>query len=235
MEENEVVIQNTETDNTDEVLKSVSDDILKKQKRKTRIFCLVVCFLTLVLSVLVIIAGVVKTDTKPYFINEPLRFEIKTDGTTKMLENDDEKYDEFYNLYLDSFKLSYLTGLFTNSVGPYQIKETSTNFYSTYSNDVGTGMNTNLSNMVGNNYIHIHYLETQKMYNADGSAYYSKLYTREHELTYVDIYLPFSSNDSLSSTTFYFGTKKDESGTPKITTITVNANTSKLYNFAYDL
>ena len=234
MEEKEVIAQVAENDNTDDVLKSVSDDVLRKQKRKTKIFCLVICIFTLIFSILVIVAGVVQADTKPYFINEPLRFEIKTDGTTKMIDDDNEKYEEFYQLYLDSFKLSYLTGLFTNSVGPYQIKETSTNFYSSYSNDVGTGMNTNLSNMVGNNYIHLYYLETQKVYNADGSIYYSKSYARNYELTYVDVYLPIYSNDALSSTTFYFGTKKD-AGNPKITTITVNANTSKLYEFAANL
>ena len=149
-----------------------------------------------------------------------------------VVATDTEGYKEFYNKYLDSFKISHLTGIFTGSLGGYQISETQTNFYNTYSEGVGRGMSSTLSSNVGSNYIHLYYLNKQKVYKADKTVYYSTTFQRNYELEYVDVYIPISSTDSLSSTTFYFGTSNQKTSTPKITKITVNGNTSGLYQLA---
>lgn len=234
VETNTEVIQNKPED---EVLQSVSDEYLRKRKRNKIISLSIISAVVFALSIVIITLACVKVDLKPFFIEEASSYQVTLSGnTTKTYVPGDEEYDEFYELYLNTFQTSYLTGIFTGALGAYTVEETaSKDFYSSYENGVGSGMSSSLKTLLGDNYVRLHFGVDQTMYNADGSICYSKRNSNAYELRYSDIYFSLNSENKDSELTFYFGAYCFYDGEvrvkPRIVTITVRANTYALYNF----
>ena len=219
-----------------DILKEINDSYTRNKKRKNMIAFSIISAIVLLFSVLVVTFGAIRINTKPTTFAEPTKFTIKISDNTTSLDPTDDKYDEFYKLYLKSFETSYLTALFTGSLGGYEIKETTDEFYSSYSSNtrVGSGISSSLSGYLGSNYVHLHYAEEQTLYSSNGQAYYSNRNTEDYLLTFFDVYFSPMTENNFGEVTFYIGTygyaKK-----PNITKITVNGNTNALYNFAEEL
>lgn len=216
-----------------DILSEVNDSFLRRKKKKNIIIFSIISAAVILLSALIITFSAIKVNTKPTTISEPTKFDITISGKTTSLDPTDENYDEFYNNFKSSFDISYLTALFTNSLKEYEISETTDSFYSSYSNNVGSGKSSTLSNYLGDDYIHLYYSSEQKICKPNGDVYYSKRNTSKYELKYVDVYFPISSTNLFEEHTFYFGTFGYSS--PRITTISVNANTNNLYKFVKGL
>lgn len=219
-----------------DILKEINDNYMKNKKRKNMIVFSIISALVILFSVLIVTFGAIKINTKPLTFTEPTKFTIKTSQNITSLDPTDEKYDEFYNLYLKAFETSYLTGIFTGSLGGYQIKETTDDFYSSYSTAtrVGSGRSSRLNEYLGDNYIHLHYADAQTLYSSNGQVYYSNRNTEDYSLTFYDVYFSPSAENNFESVTFYIGTY-GYAQKPNITKITVNGNTNSLYKFAEEL
>lgn len=226
----------TQNRSEDEILQSVSDEYIRKRKRKRIISLSIISAIVFALSVIIITLACVKVDLKPFFIEEASSYQVVIKGnTTKTYVSGDENYDEFYDLYLNTFQTSYLTGIFTGALGAYTVEETTQDFYSSYENGVGSGMSSYLKNLVGDNYIRMHFGVDQRIYNADGSICYSKRNSSAYELRYNDVYFSINTEDKDSELTFYFGAycyaDEEVKVKPRITKITIRANTYALYDY----
>lgn len=230
--EEKTVNQNEHVDN---VLKSVSDEILEKRKRKRIITFSILSFVCLALAITIITMSVVKIDLKPYFVEEPNKIEVTINGSSvpTLFMEDTEEYQKTINLYNKSFVTNYLSALFGGEAGAYKIEETTDKFYSTFSDGSGSGMSSVLKNKLGKNYVHFNYNTKQKLFTSDKKPYTSVKYTENYEIEYVDLYFTISSEDTWAETTFYFGSCYNLSN--RIFSITVSANTYSIYNFVNKL
>lgn len=218
----ETVKIETQNENVDNVLKTVSDDVLKKKRKKNRIIFSVISAVVLAISIVIITLSCVKVDLKPFFIEEPSYFEVTLNGkSSALLDSQEESYDELYDLYENSFKISYLSALLIGETDGYKIEETSSSF-------------SNIKSELGDNYVNLHFGAEQKLYNSNGKIYYSIRDTRNYELSYVDVYFPLSTENGVDDLTFYFETT-GYTTEPRITKITIKANTYKLYDFVSNL
>ena len=239
MEENVNLEENTEKqESVDEVIENINEKYKKKRNKRNITIFSIISGLVLAISLVVILLSSLKVDLKPNCIENPTHISAVIDGDTKNIYPDDENYSEFYNKYLSSFKTSYLTAIFTGSLGNYDIEETSDNFYSQSS--TGTGMSTALKNQLGSNYIHLYYANPQTLKTADGKDCYSKRDTTKYLLTFYDVYMPVKDKNQIDEITFYIGTywhvKDTENySNPRLTKITVKGNSTALYNYILDL
>lgn len=227
----EVLVEEQESD----VLKEINDSYLKSKKKKSIIIFSIISAIVIALSAVIIAFSAMKITTKPTTFAEPTKFTVTTSTDTITIDSAHGKYDEFYKLYEDAFKTSYLTAIFTESLGGYNIVETTDEFYGSYSTTtkVGSGKSSTLTNDLGSDYIHLYYMEQQTLHDSNGNVYYSNRNSDDYELSYYDVYFSLSSENKLSELTFYIGTYGYS--TPRITTITVKANTYALYQFVNSL
>lgn len=222
VEENQIV----QDEQIDDVLQSVSDEFLKKKNRKRKITLAIISAVILAFSIVIITLSCVRVDLKPYFIEEPTQFSINIDGKTLYYDSSDENYNEFYSEFLKTFEITYMSAIFTGCLQDYKIVETSSNFYK--NNTVNSAISSDMSSLLGSNYVHLYYIAEQKLYNANGQVCTSK-YNSSQELKYVDIYFPLSTEDQIKDLTFYFGAYGDSQ--PRITKLTIKVNSYSLYNY----
>ena len=232
MAENETQVV-AEEESVDDILQSVSDKILKKKKQRRKITLSIISALVLALAVVIITLACVQVNLKPEFMKPATSYSFTTkDNGTKLYDNNHEKYNEICDNYEDMFKLSYLTAIFTGSLGDYRIEQTNDRFYS--NNESMSGIYSSLESKLGENYLCISYDgNDQYIYNPDGSVCMSKYYST-YKLKYKHVYVALNSEDKIQDTVFYLGAYeegKTEKVSPKIVKIIVKANTSKLYQF----
>ena len=215
-----------------DIIKEINDGYARKKKIKSIILFSIVSSIVLALSAILIAFSAMKINTKPSTIAEPTTFYT---SSNRPINSSD--YDEFYELYLNSFETTYLTGLFTGSLSGYEIKEkTNEYFYNSFNTTtkVGTGMKQTLKDYVGSDYINIHYEEAQTLYKANGEVYKAKANSEKYTITFKDVYLPLSTENKYDDVTFYIGAY-GVTEPPFIITITVKGNTNALYNFVSQL
>ena len=109
-----------------DIFKEINDGYLKKKKKRNIILFSIVSAIVLCLSAVIIAFSAIKINTKPSTITEPTTYELKMSTYKPTIDSDSENYEQFYDLYLNSFETSYLTGLFSGSLAGYQIKESKT-------------------------------------------------------------------------------------------------------------
>lgn len=216
-----------------DALKSVSDEILKKKKRKRKIALAIISFVVLALAVMIITLSLVQINLKPFFIETPARYSLVYEGRVMANYTDGSTdFDDFDSLLNNSFTQPILTGIFNGQLGNYEVlEERGQSFYS--DSESQSGMHSNLTDKVGSTYIQLHYGVEQRIYNKDGSVYYSPIYTNRYDLKYVDIYIPLSENTD--SVTIYFGTYGDHVNSAYISSITIDANISQVYDYVANL
>lgn len=215
----------------EDVMQSVSDEYIAKKKRKRKITYSSILSVLFAIATIIIVMSTIRVDLKPSFVANPTIYEISISGKTETLDEgmaDQERFEEFYKIYNQSFNVSYLTALFTGKLGGYEVNETLNKFYS--NENTQAGMSQSLSDQLGNNYIKLSYATEHTIKNSNGSTYYSD-YNTACELKFEDVYFPLNTEDKDSELTFYFGTTGIGMGYT-ITTITVRANTFALYEFA---
>ena len=220
--------------NFQENYESLNNQYKQNKIKQTKIFLSIFLAFVFVLSTLIITFSCVNYSSRPTFVLQPSYIEVSLDGRTINFDGENDEYDEVFSLYKKSFDYSYLTAIFTGS-RDYKITETTDKFYSSYSNSVGTGMSTTLKNNLGSDYIHFHYVTEQTIYSSNGSVYNTASKTDGSvALTYFDVYFKISAENELNDVTFYFGTL-GIAQQPRITSLTVKANTSKLCNYISEL
>lgn len=221
----------TQNNNVDNILKSVSDDILEKRKKRRMITFSVLSAICLALVITVITMSVVKINLMPYFVQPSTKIEVVVNGEHTATFNktlSEGNYNKLVKEIEDSFDKVYLNALFSGEAGGYGIKETTDKFYSSYSDGVGSGKSSSLSSKLGKNYIHYQYDELQTLKTSKGRNYTSVYATGNNTIEYRDVYFTISQEDEWTETTFYFGSCTNRGN--YTFSITVTANTSGVYS-----
>lgn len=222
----------------DNALKSVSDEILAKKKRKRLITFSIISFICLALVITITTMSVAQTNTKPYFIKPQNTIEVTISGTPTLYEksrNEDE-YNKINATINSSFTTNYLSALFAGETSAYKIEEDkhkNEKFYQSIAGGVGSGKSGTLTNYLGNNYVHFQYSELQTLYLANGREYKSVVVSGSKTIEYKDVYFTISTTDGWSETTFYFGACTNR--TNALLSITVSANTYPIYELVSGL
>ena len=229
MEEKQQVNQSK----VDDVLNSVSDQMLAKKKKKKVITFSILSFVCLALALTFIIMSVVNIDLKPYFIANADKIEITLQNGGAIFLDGEDGYDKVNQKINSSFDTNFLSALFAGEVGSYKITETTDKFYNAFTGGYGTGMSSVLREKLGDNYIHFSYEEKQMLYNANKKPYTSVRSAEEYKIKFVDVYFPISDTNETGDVTFYFGSCEDLAN--RIFSITVKANTYCIFNYVNNL
>lgn len=215
--------------NENSVLDSLNDAYINKKRRIKKSIYSVILSVIFALATIIIVMSSIRVDLKPSFVVDPELYTVCIAGKEKVYEQSNQKFEEFHQIYEDAFNVSYLTALFTGKLGGYKpVEDINSKFY--YTESTKTGMHSDLSKALGNNYIKLSYANQLQIKNADGSVYYSD-YNTTCDLTFEDVYFPLNTEDKDADLTFFFGTTGIGMGYT-ITKITVRANTFALYEFA---
>lgn len=228
-------VKTAQDQNVENVLDLVSDEYLRKKKRNKKIIFSCISAFVLALAIVIITLACVRVDLKPFFLNEPTSIDIHTTEGTYSLAPNDENYSKYNDIFESSFNSTVLTAMFTGNLGAYTInEERSEYFYS--DSDNKTGINSDLSEYLTDNYIHLYYSQPQSLKNADGSQYYSRFSSRTGAMYFKDVYFNITDTDNEEELTFYIGGYTTREGysdnRAQIVKISVRANTYRLYQLA---
>lgn len=214
----------------EEKIPSAHEAYLDKKLKTRKISFAVVMGFVLALAVVILTLGCVKVDIRPQFVTDPSYVTIFKDGSSRILNTSDEKYQQFDKLYKDMFDVTYLSAIFSGQLGDYTIVETQSPFF-TSATETENYFSSEISQNLGKNFVKLHFSETKNLYRANGNVYTSK-YAPNEEFTYQDVYFALNEENVVKDFTFFFPMKGNIGGTSKsstITKITLRANTSKLY------
>ena len=190
-----------------QVLVSVSDEYLRKKRRKKIITLSSILSVVLILSIAIITLACVNVNLKPFFIEPPSSYTIVIDGSERAtLTMTDDEYNEFTELFEKSMQVNALQALFTGRLGGYSINEgrpSANSFYT--SNSTKVDLNSSLVSTLGSNYVRMRYSVEQNLFKSNGSYQYSSFDTTK-KLCYIDIVFSLSTENQDSDVTLYFGT-----------------------------
>ena len=209
--------------------KPLAEIYAENKIRKRKITLISILSVVFVFFVAIIVMGCVKVDLRPSFFTKPSQVTIYGENNTSVVIADsDDRYKDFERIYNDMFSTSVLSALFTGRLGGYTIDETISRWY-TNSNE--TTFSSTITNALGSNYVRLHFDSPMKFYNANGSEYVSK-FKADYSLTFQDVYFAIDNVNATDTFTFYFQVKGNSGVSPErttITTITLSANTSQLF------
>lgn len=205
----------------DDVLKSVSDEVLAKKKKKRIISFSIISSICLALVITVITMSVVEISTKPSFIEKPNAITVTINKSESSYISDNEKYNDLWEIINDSFSTKYLSALFGGDLG-YKIEEDkykTTTFKKFLSN----------GDELGSNYVCLKYDNPKTLYTSQGQKYKSVVTIGEKVIEFNEVYFTISDNNTWEDTTFYFNACSGR--TDAVLSITARANTYSIYQF----
>lgn len=209
--------------------KPLAEIYAENKIRKRKITLISILSVVFVLVVAIIVMGCVKVDLRPSFFTKPSQVTIYGENNTSVVIADsDDRYKDFERIYNDMFSTSVLSALFTGRLGGYTIDETISRWY-TNSNE--TTFSSTITDALGSNYVRLHFDSPMQFYNSNGSEYDSR-YNASYSLTFQDVYFAIDNVNATDTFTFYFQVKGNSGVSPErttITTITLSANTSQLF------
>lgn len=212
--------------------KPLAEIYAENKIRKRKITLISILSVVFVLVVAIIVMGCVKVDLRPSFFTKPSQVTIYGENNTSVVIADsDDRYKDFERIYNDMFSTSVLSALFTGRLGGYTIDEGATKNDYWYTNSNETTFSSTITEALGSNYVRLHFDSPMKFYNANGSEYVSK-YNDSYSLTFQDVYFAIDNVNATDTFTFYFQVKGNTTTNPQrttITTITLSANTSQLF------
>ena len=212
--------------------KPLAEIYAENKIRKRKITLISILSVVFVLVVAIIVMGCVKVDLRPGFFTKPSQVTIYGENNTSVVIADsDDRYKDFERIYNDMFSTSVLSALFTGRLGGYTIDEGATKNDYWYTNSNETTFSSTITEALGSNYVRLHFDSPMKFYNANGSEYVSK-YNDSYSLTFQDVYFAIDNVNATDTFTFYFQVKGNTTTNPQrttITTITLSANTSQLF------
>lgn len=213
-------------------LKPLAEIYAENKIRKRKITLISILSVVFVLVVAIIVMGCVKVDLRPSFFTKPSQVTIYGENNTSVVIADsDDRYKDFERIYNDMFSTSVLSALFTGRLGGYTIDEGATKNDYWYTNSNETTFSSTITDALGSNYVRLHFDSPMKFYNANGSEYVSK-FNADYSLTFQDVYFAIDNVNATDTFTFYFQVKGNTTTNPQrttITTITLSANTSQLF------
>ena len=179
----------------------VDETVALRQKKTTKIVALCLLSLVFVIVVLVVIAACINTNLKPNFIQDPDRIIVYNQNSTygqfsKNASVEDSRYDEFMNMFNESFSNNYLVALFSGSLGGYEIhKESERTKLSAIQEELQKGF-----------YVQFVYTEPQTLKYSNGDIYNS-IYASATPIEYTSLYFTLAEVDDFATLDIYVSYK----------------------------
>lgn len=212
----------------DEIYTKLQTEKLLKRKKKKRIITSVAMGVAFAIAVVIIVLATVPVSLKPRCIGDDyttVRFYNGTSlsGAEASFDADDDRFAQFEEVFDDSFGQSYLTALFSGSLfaSSYEPEEKHQTFQ-TVANE-----------LITNNtyFVRLSYSEPKTLTYQNGRTYIS-LYANSNfdgVFTFTDIYIAVNNEDGFRDTKVYIPVYYPSEEGEFAITITVRANTYKIY------
>ncbi len=211
----------------DASLLSVQDQYLEKKRKTRKITFSIILALVVAVAIIFITLGCVNVDIRPQFVTKADQVTIYREGNSNInIDKQSQIYQQFDELYKNMFNVPYLTAAFSGATGGYTIDEGKI-ISNWYTNANETTVSSDVTNVLGTNYVKLHFNQLKTLVKADGSEYIS-IFNR-NKLTYQDVYFAINEEDIVKDFTFLFATKGNNDERTTITKITLKANTSSLF------
>ncbi len=195
--------------------KTFEEQIKAKSKKKKLIISLVSLFLGVAIATTVVVMSLVTVDLRPTQITTPSSFYFNNETYYKYDKTDDF-YSEFLDQFENSFKISYLSGLFSSKLGGYEIVE---EHISSLPNEVTQG-----------NYVTFVYNDKITLQKSNGRVYYSK-YNNNYSIDFYEVVFALSDENKVEDMAMYVKydwTSSSNSTNPFYTKISLKGNTYPL-------
>ncbi len=206
------------------VLIADESEIIKRKKIK-KISALCLMSIAFILVVLIVIAACINVNLKPNFVASPDRIIIynKTstygEFTSGSAVSDDSRYDEFLDLFNESFTTSYLVALFSGRLGGYYIDKSS---------EVSLKYSDVMTELQEGYYAEFKYTTPQTLTYSNGDIYYSS-YASNTPVEYNSLYFALSENDGVKDVNIFVAYKTASSTSSYIIQINNKGNTNLIY------
>ncbi|MGN1201013.1 MAG: hypothetical protein ACI4R8_01960 [Candidatus Caccovivens sp.] len=230
--------------NDDDLYAKLQTEKLLKRKKQNRIATLCGMCFAFALAVVIIVLAAVPVSLKPRCAGSGFYDVTLYPGTVNpdvTYAQGDEGYDNFMKAYDNSFSQSYISAIFSGSLGSYSIVETKQNA----SDVVGTTGGLLVANK--QYYVRLRYNEEQTLVTQNGKTYVSTSSSSawNGQLTFKEVYVVVNQTEGIQETKIYVvtaypkfddnGQITDQKGDPKVVTISVKANTYEIYKAWNDL
>ena len=195
--------------------KTFEEQIKAKSKKKKLIISLVSLFLGVAIATTVVVMSLVTVDLRPIQITTPSSFYFNNETYYKYDKTDDF-YSEFLDQFENSFKISYLSGLFSSKLGGYEIVE---EHISSLPNEVTQG-----------NYVTFVYNDKITLQKSNGRVYYSK-YNNNYSIDFYEVVFALSDENKVEDMAMYVKydwTSSSNSTNPFYTKISLKGNSYPL-------
>ena len=198
----------------EKIEKTYAEQIAEKSRRKKIIISSVCLGLVFIIALAIILMATIKVDLRPSVVSNPTSIYFNNNSSIQY-DRADEEYNAFMQEYNDAFRVSVLTGIFSNNLTDYVIEE----------NRI-TSLPTELTS---GNYVTFMFKENPiTLVKKDGKTYYSK-YNSKNSIDFTQASFALSSEDKIQDTTMYL---KYNSGTKTYyAEVKLKGNTYKLNEY----
>lgn len=217
----------------DEKYARIQTEKLLKKRKKRQIFTLCGLCVAFALALTLIVLACVPVSLKPSCINGGFRdvtfftnASQLNDGTNAIDSADDpEKFAEFMKLYNDTFNQTCLTAIFSGSLAGEKVEEDYNAFK--YKSAFGT-----FGSLAGSNARFIRFRYAQpKTFTKNGKSYVStEVPGNDFNIEFTDAYMVITSEKGLHDVTVYVVVQYPQSSEKNYITVTLRADTSKIYD-----
>ena len=171
--------------------KSYAEQIAEKNRKKKIIISSVSLALVFIIALAVILLAVIKVDLKPSVVENPSAIYFNGNSSIQY-DNNDEEYKEFIKRYDDSFRVSVLTGLFSNNLKDYEIVETRDSSSQSLPSTVTSG-----------NYVTFLYKAGNiTLVKKDGTTYYS-IFNSNNSIDFYEVSFALSDDNAIKDMSMY--------------------------------
>lgn len=199
--------------------KSYAEQIAEKNRKKKIIISSVSLALVFIIALAVILLAVIKVDLKPSVVENPSAIYFNGNSSIQY-DNNDEEYKEFMKRYDDSFRVSVLTGLFSNNLKDYEIVETR-----------DSGSQSLPSTVTSGNYVTFLYKEGNiTLVKKDGTTYYS-IFNSNNSIEFYEVSFALSDDNAIKDMSMYL--KYKTGVTERYVEVKLKGNTFNLNKY-YD-
>ena len=211
----------------DEVYAKLETEKLLRRKKKKTIVASIAMAITFAFVVTFIVLASVPVSLRPYCVNNDfavVRFS-DANGTlfggvlSKEEESQKKNFEKFVTLFDKSFEQTYISAIFSGSLGGYEINENYNDFVSAKSTLIAEGKK----------FVSLEYDAEKTLTYQNGKQYISKYTSNEGALTFKNAWIEISDKDAFADTNIYLNVTYPNGQAGKLIVITIKANTYKIF------